>query len=217
MLVPLRADGKSRLASTLGVEARRALAAAMLEDVVAAARGAGIGRVVLVAGGTAAHAAGVRLGLEVIDDPAHDPGERASGDPGGLDRALANAGVLVGGDTLVLAADLPALTAPDVTALLTADADVVVAPTRGGGTAALLRRPDGRIPPAYGPGSAERHVTAGRAAGLRVAIVERPSLAHDVDRPADLVPPPGLALGPCTVAVLAGLGLGLSAGRDPDG
>lgn len=215
VLVPLRADGKSRLAERLGVEARRVLAEAMLVDVVAAVRGAGLTRVVLVAGGAAARAMGLRLGLEVIDDPADDPDDGdddaaddrddgAAGGPG-LDRALAHAGRRVGGDTLVLAADLPALTPDDVAAVLAARTPVVVAPTRDGGTAALLRRPDSCLAPAYGVGSAARHLAAAATAGLSSSVVERLGLAHDVDRAEDLEAPAGLRFGAATTAVLSGL------------
>lgn len=197
MLVPLRADGKSRLAEALDAGTRRALAEAMLADVVAATRSAGLTRIVLVAGGPPARAAGRRLGLDVVDDP---------DDGAGLDAALLHAGRRVGGDTLVLAADLPALGRDDVTALIEAPTPVVVAPTRGGGTAALLRRPDGCLAPAYGIGSAARHLAAATAAGLTALIIDRPGLAHDVDRPEDLVVPTGLVLGPATAAVLAELG-----------
>jgi len=204
VLLPLRADGKSRLAAALGPDARRTLAGAMLADVVGAVRAAGLDRIVLVAGGDPARDLGRELGLEVVGDPTGEVDE-VPGRASALDRALAHAGRTVGGDTLVVAADLPALDAEDVRALVDRAAEVVVAPTRGGGTAALLRRPDACVAPAYGIGSAERHVAAARAAGRTVELVERAGLAHDVDRPEDLAAPAGLAFGPATRAALSAL------------
>lgn len=212
VLVPLRADGKSRLAPLLAPDARRALARAMASDVVDALRGAGLDRIVLVAGGPGAREVGEALGLEVLDDPPGTAGTAGTADPGpldrapALDRALSHAGRTVGGPTLIVAADLPALTADDLRAVLAAVADVVVAPTRGGGTAALLRRGGAAIAPAYGVDSATRHVTAARSAGLTVAVIERPGLAHDVDRPEDLTPPRGLAFGSATARLVSELG-----------
>ena len=69
-VVPLRSPGtgKTRLAPTLDTDARAALAGAMLADVVAALRGAGV-EVVVAAGGPAAAAAASALQVTAVVDP----------------------------------------------------------------------------------------------------------------------------------------------------
>jgi 2-phospho-L-lactate guanylyltransferase len=180
-LVPLRAPGagKSRLAGTLSVEERAALAGAMLADVAAALHASPVDRIVVAAGGPAAVAAGSALGLETLADPVG---------AGGLDRALAAAAARLGpiGALLVVAGDLPYLSPDDVTRVLVADAEVTVAPTLDGGTGGLLRRPPGACSTAYGVGSAQRHLALARTAGRTTARITAPGFAHDVDVAADL-------------------------------
>jgi 2-phospho-L-lactate/phosphoenolpyruvate guanylyltransferase len=180
-LVPLRSPGvgKSRLAGTLTIEERAALAGAMLADVSAALRAAPVDRLVVAAGGPAAVAAASALGLETLPDPT---GVR------GLDGALAAAAARLGPvrTLLVVAADLPCLSTAEVEQLLAVDAEVVVAPTTDGGTGGLLRRPPDACPTGYGPGSARRHLAFARSAGRRGAELHLPGFAHDVDVAADL-------------------------------
>jgi 2-phospho-L-lactate/phosphoenolpyruvate guanylyltransferase len=204
-LVPLRSPGvgKSRLATALSTEERAALAGAMLADVTRALRDAPVDRVVVAAGGPAAVAAASALGLETLRDPA---GTRH------LDGALAAAAARLGpvGTLLVVAADLPCLTAADVTALVATDAEVAVAPTADGGTGGLLRRPSDACSTAYGEGSARRHLELARAAGRRAVVVSRRGFALDVDVVDDLRRlrgPDRPRLGARTSAVLAQLDL----------
>lgn len=212
-LVPLRSPGlgKTRLAATLTPEERAALAGAMLADVVAALRGSRIGRLVVAASGAAAAAAASAVGAEVLPDPtavAERPARQR------LDAAVAAATLrLAGAGTLlIVAADLPHLRASDVDAVLACDAEVVVAPTRDGGTGGLVRRPPNVCGTAYGPRSAARHLALARAAGLRATHVDAAGFAHDVDVEGDLgrsrrddaLPP----LGPRTAALLADAGFG---------
>jgi 2-phospho-L-lactate/phosphoenolpyruvate guanylyltransferase len=201
-LVPLRAPGvgKSRLAPRLTVEQRATLAGAMLADVCHALERTPLDRIVVAAAGASAAAAAAALGLDVVHDP-----------PGcaGLDAALAAASSRIGhvGTSLVVTADLPRLSPEDVLAVLTADAEVVVAPTLDGGTGVLLRRPPDAIATAYGPGSAARHLARGRAAGRRTATVHRRGLASDLDTWEDLRRLDQRAVGPATRAALAALAL----------
>jgi 2-phospho-L-lactate/phosphoenolpyruvate guanylyltransferase len=210
-VVPLRSPGvgKTRLAPTLTVEERAALAGAMLADVLAALRAAPLDRIIVAAGGPAAAAAAAALGVEVVSDPATLATSTSSASR--LDAALAAAASRLGGpvDLLIVAADLPRLTGDAVTRLVAEDAEVVVAPTRDGGTGGLLRRPADACATAYGAGSAARHASLARAAGRRTAVLDLPGFRDDVDVAADLdrlrsrLDAP---LGPCTAAVLARLG-----------
>lgn len=198
-VVPLRSpgDGKTRLAPALGRDTRAALAGAMLADVVAALRGADV-HVVVAAGGPAAAAAASALRADVVMD---GPGVHS------LDAAVEHARRHLEplSALLVVQADLPTLTPDDVRALLTSPAEVVLAPTDDGGTSALLRRPAGVIPTAYGPGSARAHRRLAREAGLQPRVVRRPGLQRDVDVLSDLHALGIDEVGPATAAVLSRL------------
>ena len=112
----------------------------------------------------------------------------------GLNRGLEQArdeALVDGIETLcVLHGDLPNLTVDDVRALIAAvpaPSGAAIAPDRAGsGTNGLAMRPPGAIGFAFGIGSFAAHGSAAEAAGLPVAIVERPGLAFDLDTPADL-------------------------------
>jgi 2-phospho-L-lactate guanylyltransferase len=89
---------------------------------------------------------------------------------------------------LVVPADLPALSAGDVQALLAEHrSGVTICPAaEDGGTNALLLSPPTAIPFLYGPDSAARHTAAAEAAGVPVRTVSIPGFARDVDSPEDL-------------------------------
>jgi 2-phospho-L-lactate guanylyltransferase len=201
VLVPFRdpSSAKTRLSPGFDPEARRSLASAMLVDVVAALQGAGLERIVVLAGGPMAAAAARALGVDALPDP---PG-------GGLDRALAAAARRVRADaSLVVPADLPTLRPDDVTAVLDTDGEVVVAPTADGGTGALLRRPAWVMPTSYGGRSAARHLLAARRAGLSATRVDVAGFALDVDVSDDVESALATSdLGPATANVLRSLGL----------
>lgn len=173
------ATAKTRLAGTLTVEERSMLAGAMLTDVLRATSRASLAGTVAVL-----DAAGAIRGPAVVADPG-----------GGLDLAV-GAGVRAAVDrgarsVVVLPGDVPLIAVEDVDALLaalgTAPRGVIVATDRhGSGTNALALRPPTVIAPAFGPGSARRHLDAGRAAGARVLRVRWERTALDIDTPADL-------------------------------
>ncbi len=99
----------------------------------------------------------------------------------GLNRAVSAASHRLGGPLLVAHADLPWLAVADVHALVDAQAEVVIARAKDGGTTGLLMRKP--IEPAYGPGSALRHARIARGAGLSALVVDIPGFARDVDDP----------------------------------
>lgn len=167
---------KTRLAPALDAEARSALAVAMLTDVLRATRKAGL------------------VGIVAVLDPPQAPieGTVTLPDPGeGLVRAVeAGIGAAVASgarSVIVLPGDIPLLEARDVRMLAAAPPAVVVVPDRSGtGTNALVLRPPTVIAPAFGPGSAARHLSAARVAGAEARLVERANVALDIDTPGDL-------------------------------
>jgi 2-phospho-L-lactate/phosphoenolpyruvate guanylyltransferase len=185
LLLPIKpfGVGKGRLATVLSRPARAQLSQQMLAHVL-----------------TQTQAANVLAGTLVISrDPmalaqAVDAGALAVREKGrGLNDALSQAravAVAHGAQAiLALPADLPLLTVADVqhlAAAASAGNGVVIAPSRDGGTNALLLRPPQAIDFAFGPESAARHQALAQAAGLNCQLVESPTLAFDVDWPADL-------------------------------
>ena len=165
---------------------REALAAGMVERVLAAVCGAALlDRVLVVTGDADAAALARDAGAEVVDEP------ELLGHSGaallGVQRALA----LAATRALLVPGDCPLLTAEDVDGLLARheDADgVVVFPDRHGtGTNALLLAPPDAIAPAFGPGSRARHVGLAEEAGARVIVDDAvAALLLDVDTPDDL-------------------------------
>ena len=167
VVVPFAAERpKTRLAGALSPEERRDLARVMLDDVLAAIRGAGHDPELLAT-------APVDVDAPVAVD----------------DRSLTTAvnGVLAAATEPVgvVMADLALATPAAIRRLANAGGDVVIAPGRGGGTNALaVRHPDFRVD--YHGASYLDHRRAAREAGADVHEVDSMRLATDVDEPADL-------------------------------
>ncbi len=197
-LIPLRTGGKSRLQGTLDARRRRELVLAMLDDVLSALHAAGLVDVRVLAGDADAASAAATRGLAVVLDPdLLEPTAMsavAGTDDGGTPsderlRRAVDTGLLAVGDErirLVVAADLPLLSATDIHAVLGSAADVTVSPTRGGGTALLRLGPGIVIPAQYGAGSAAAHLAAARALGLQADEIDLPGARSDVDAASDL-------------------------------
>lgn len=184
IIVPHRGleAAKTRLAPVLDPAEREDLARRLLARVLGVVREA-CGDVVVISPSAAlrpvVEEAGARLAVQ-----------RGMGLNAGLEQARAEA-LADGADALVvLHGDLPNLSPADVAALVGALPDgggVAIAPDRAGtGTNGLAQSPADAIPFGFGSGSFARHRDAAAAAGLTVAVVERPGLAFDLDTPADL-------------------------------
>ncbi|MDQ2741932.1 MAG: 2-phospho-L-lactate guanylyltransferase [Chloroflexota bacterium] len=90
---------------------------------------------------------------------------------------------------LILPGDLPLLGVEDVRAIAAALPDppaISIAPTRDGGTGALLLSPPTVIPPSFGPASFERHLQLAHDCGVRVSSVMRTALSFELDTVEDL-------------------------------
>jgi 2-phospho-L-lactate guanylyltransferase len=186
-VLPVKRFGgaKQRLGDGMPPGSRRALAEAMVTDVLIALRRARrIDAVVTVTGESAAEALAYGYGSDAVRDP-DDAGHDAAAVRGvgwavarGADRAL-----LVPGDC-------PALDPGQLDALLTREArgpEVVVVPDRHGtGTNALLLTPPRVIEPSFGPGSRARHEALAARAGAACRVEEVPTLMLDVDTADDL-------------------------------
>ena len=186
-VLPVKRFGaaKQRLASGIGRNRRADLVAAMLEDVLEAISGTrSIERTIVVTSEPRAEGLALAVGAELLPDP--DEGGHSGAARAGIARALelgATCAVLLPGDC-------PLLDPRELERLLTGTPEryVAIVPDRHGtGTNALALAPPDAIEPAFGEGSCARHVTAARQAGTPFGVEELPSLALDLDTPADVV------------------------------
>ena len=208
-LVPVKAlaAGKSRLAGSLPRGALERLALAMLGDVVGALRGTALlARVMVVTPDPRVADEAAALGAEPLlrDDP-------------GLNPALdAGARVLAAGGAerlLVVLGDVPGARSTELAELFGAlDAlggrGAVLAPSRDGGTSALLRAPWDVVPNRFGKDSAAAHRAAAREASVPYRELALASLAIDLDRLEDAHALRASPDAPRTRALLAELGVG---------
>jgi 2-phospho-L-lactate guanylyltransferase len=177
------ADAKQRLSDGLPSATRRALAEAMLTDVLVALRRAErVDEVVMVTAEPAAEALANGYGARVVHDT-REAGQSPAAEIGIEAAADADMVLLVPGDC-------PALDPRQLDALIDAAEpapSVVIVPDRHGtGTNGLLLRPPTAIAPSFGPGSRERHTELAQDAGVALRVEPLPSLVLDVDTPDDL-------------------------------
>lgn len=109
---------------------------------------------------------------------------------------------------VLLPGDLPLLDPAELGGIITAwrpGEAVLVAAKSDGGTGAMLMAAATCFSFAYGPASLARHQAETCRTGLRPRLVEAPSLAFDLDRPADFAVVMAQANGLRTRALLASL------------
>jgi 2-phospho-L-lactate guanylyltransferase len=90
---------------------------------------------------------------------------------------------------LILPADVPNVSTADIEALRNAHVEgVVLSPAKvDAGTNALMSSLPLPIPLQFGPASLTRHLESARRRGVPVRVISRLGLAHDIDRPDDLL------------------------------
>ncbi len=206
IVVPVKhlAESKSRLAPALTDAERQALALRLLHGVLgvvqqAQAQLGASGIVVSPDPAVLALAATYTLlplletglppsGYELRLTPYADPPLNAA-----LEQATRFAASQGASAVLVLPADLPLLTLADVERLwrdsqqlYSARAMVIAPDSRGQGTNALLVRPPGALPYAFGPGSFQRHCDQARRLGIAWHVHRSARLGLDVDLPSDI-------------------------------
>ncbi len=189
VLIPVKplARAKTRLAPDLSAGERAALCLAMLHDVlsaVAAARGLATIHVRVITSDPAVRDLAAAFGAEAVGD---------AGD-GDLNQALTQAASALkrgrSSHLFVVHADLPWLTAADLSAMLcghpAAPGLTLARAVRDGGTNALLCSPPDVVPFRFGRQSCERYLDVARRAGCGVRLIDRPGLSFDLDTPDDL-------------------------------
>ena len=205
-------EGKSRLAACISPQQRHALNRELLTRTLAAINMAQIdAQIVVVSRDSNALTLAERAGSHALTEeslPITTPTAHRGPAPDGLplsscsqsdtesepqlNAALTQAAryAAARGETkvLVLPTDMPNLTAEDVRAMASPRGrgpQIIIAPSRDGGTNALMLQPAQAIPFAFGRDSFRRHQRLAVEAGIPVRVVESASLLFDVDLPED--------------------------------
>lgn len=177
-------NAKQRLIGVLSPEERRALARAMLEDVLEAVTAARFDRVLLVTRDPEVTTLARRFPVAIVEE------EEARGHTGAV--ALAQRVAIKHGAErfLTIPGDVPQATPDEITALIQAappGPGVVFVPSRSGfGTNGALLSPPGVMALKFGEPSFANHLTAARRRGLEPVVLSLPGLGLDVDGPEDL-------------------------------
>jgi 2-phospho-L-lactate guanylyltransferase len=183
-VVPVKAvdASKSRLRADFDADDVRLLATAMLRDVLdALAAVPAIGRIVVATPDAAVARIAHSSGAEALvrDDP-------------GLNEAIESATAWLAAEgadgVLVMLGDVAGARPEEIAQLIASlgGNGVALAPSRDGGSSALLRVPHDAIAAGFGPESSKVHRERALAAGIRFEECELSSLAIDVDRREDL-------------------------------
>jgi 2-phospho-L-lactate guanylyltransferase len=177
-------NAKQRLVRVLHAPERRALARAMLTDVLRALGDAGLDRVWVVTRDPDATALARAFGAEPLAE-AENRGHTAA-----VASAQAEAERIGADAFLTIPGDVPCITAAEIRTLVDAvppPPAVAFTPSRSGlGTNGVLLAPPAVMPLRFGEPSFDNHLAAARARRLALRIVPLPGLGLDVDDPDDL-------------------------------
>lgn len=186
-IIPIKhlSQGKTRLFPRLERADLEQLSLAMLQDIVSALRQTpSIDRVAVVTpDASVADCASSAGAIALLRD---DPGLNESIDA--ATRELAAAGE----STLVMLGDVAGALPDEIECLYqhldrkATGAQVVLAPSRDGGTAALLRAPASAIASRFGPQSCRAHRDQAERCGVAYRELCLASLSIDLDRPEDV-------------------------------
>jgi 2-phospho-L-lactate guanylyltransferase len=177
-------NAKQRLAAALPQTQRRALALAMLEDVLEALTGArDLAGIIVVTIDPAARDLARRYGAQISEDHATE-GHTAA--VMGAARSLA-----AHSDTmLTVPGDVPLITAAEIERVIAAHRRghrFVIVPARDElGSNTILAAPADAVPLRFGDNSFFPHLAAARARGIEPCVVRLPGIANDIDNPQDL-------------------------------
>jgi 2-phospho-L-lactate guanylyltransferase len=207
--VPVKefAGAKQRLSPLLTLEQRQALAAAMLEDVLAALVEAPLAGIMLNTLEPVAMDLARRYGARVVTEGARDG---HTGAVAAMARILAGEGHAA---MLTVPGDIPRVTVAEIAAVITARRpapSLTIAPSHDErGSNAVLCSPPLVMPLRFGDDSFLPHLAAARAQGIEPSIVKLSGIGLDIDQPHDvetlLAAEPRMATR--TARLLHGLGL----------
>ncbi len=177
-------NAKQRLVGVLSAGERRALARAMLEDVLEALTAAGLGTVLVVTRDPEIVVLARRFDVAILEEP-ENRGHTAA-------VTLARRAATERGARrfLTIPGDVPQVTREEITALVEAapggPAAVFVPSHSGFGTNGALLSPPDVMDLKFGEPSFENHLTAARRRGLSPIVLHLAGLGLDIDGPDDL-------------------------------
>jgi len=186
-IVPVKdlSKAKERLASLLPQDVRTELAYAMLEDVLAALRGATlIDRIFIVTMDRKAMEIAGDVGIEIIEET------EQKGESDSVDRASLVCKEMGADSVLVIPGDAPLIRSEDIDFIAGKEAvapSVILVPARDRmGTNAILRTPPDAIPSRFGHDSFRKHLEEAGNMGIAVEYYENERVGLDIDHPEDL-------------------------------
>lgn len=175
---------KQRLAALLTPQQRQALAAAMLEDVLAALAATPLAGIMVNTVDPVATGLARRYGALVVTDGARDGHTGAVMAMARILDAEGRAGMLT------VPGDIPRVTSAEIAAVIEARRpapSLTIVPAHDErGSNAMLCSPPTVMPLRFGDDSFLPHLAAARALGIEPTIVKLPGIALDIDQPADL-------------------------------
>ena len=187
IIVPVKdtRHSKQRLMASLDAHQRRALALAMLEDVLSAiAPVRDLARCAVVTIDPDATAMAERYGMRVLTEGASD------GHTGSVSAAARLLGREGATGFLTLPGDIPNISTSEVKALLRAHRQApafTIAPSHDElGSNAVACSPVDAVPLRFGSDSYFPHLAAARRAGIEPTVLRLPGIAMDIDTPEDL-------------------------------
>jgi 2-phospho-L-lactate guanylyltransferase len=184
--VPVKefADAKQRLSPLLTAEQRQALAAAMLEDVLAALVSAPLAGIIVNTLDPVATGLARRYGARVVSGGARTG---HTGAVAAMARILAEEGRAA---MLTVPGDIPRVTADEIAAVVAARRpapSLTIVPAHDErGSNAVLCAPPQVMPLRFGDDSFLPHLAAARVRGIEPSILKLPGIGLDIDQPADI-------------------------------
>lgn len=174
---------KKRLSPILSPQERKQLTQAMFEDVLNALQKSTISKIVIVSRDNTMELVANKFNAFYLAEKNH-----------GLNSAIEEATewcIKQGAEAvLVLPADIPLLTAEDVSKIIELgncpEPTVVLSRSFDDGTNVLFRRPPNAIRPSFGLKSFEKHLEEGYSKGLSLKIYHSKGVAMDIDSAEDL-------------------------------
>ncbi len=201
-VIPVKSleEAKSSFREILTPDQRKELVLSMLADVLTVLRDFGMNTVVVSPDEDVLKFAS-RFGAEGLKEPGLDLNDA-------MRLAVQNIMERGAREVLMLPADLPFIKSVDLENMLgmvTSDKEVVIAPSRTGGTNALFLRPPDLIDLKFGGKSFPLHVAESVKVGIRPKVYSSPTISVDVDEAGDLLKAETLGLGTRTREFLVSL------------
>ena len=189
-LLPLKdlVSAKSRLGGVLSPSERRALAQAMVEDVLETLTShPQIARVTLVSDDPGADLLACKYGIDFLDEHTLD----CTGLNPVLEKACDRLGATADNITLILHGDIPLLSHSDIDAALAQREEtsglLIGCDRLRQGTNLLMFDTASRPEFCFGPNSCDKHVKGAQKEGIAVSVLHTQAIGLDVDEPVDLV------------------------------